>query len=381
LRIDRCSGETLPIVTKMVRASIENLASFYRGRRVLVTGHTGFKGAWLTLWLRELGARMTGVALPPLSPLSMFCAAELGGSSDRFVDIRDLGALSQVFAEVEPEVVFHLAAQSLVGPAHRDPITTFETNLMGTAHVLECIRRQPSVIAAVMITSDKCYQNVEQARGYREDDRLGGLDPYGGSKAAAELLISSYAHSYFAEPRTASIASARAGNVVGGGDWSENRLIPDCARSLRVGAPIVLRRPQATRPWQYVLEPLHGYLLLAMRLAQDGKPFQGPWNFGPPVDLTATVERSVQIVLDEWGAGAIECAPTDLFQESDLLQLDCAKAQRHLGWSTIMGLDETMRMTTRWFKHQHATCDRSMRQYSLAELDAFQQQLDRGPTT
>lgn len=355
----------------------QTLASFYRGRRVLVTGHTGLKGSWMALWLRKMGATPIGLALPPVSPLSMFSSAELASSDDRFCDVRNLAALRNVFDETKPEIVFHLAAQAIVGMAYRDPIATFETNVMGSANILECVRSQPSVAAAVMITSDKCYENVEQIWGYREHDRLGGTEPYSASKAGAEFAISSFTHSYFEKEGSANVASARAGNVVGGGDWSELRLIPDCIRSLRAKAPISLRSPQATRPWQFVLEPLAGYLLLGKRLFEEGKGFQGAWNFGPPVDNTNTVERGAQAVIGAWGEGSIECVPAGLFHESMLLQLDCTKARRHLGWRSVLDFDETMQLTAQWYKHQHTTGDGSMRDYSVGQLDAFEQRLNR----
>jgi CDP-glucose 4,6-dehydratase len=353
------------------------LASFYKNRRVLVTGHTGFKGSWLTLWLRKLGATTIGVSLPPTSALSTFSAAGLESSGDRFVDIRNLAALKHVFEETRPEMVFHLAAQAIVGTSYREPIATFETNVMGSANVLECVRSSPAVAAAVMITSDKCYENVEQIWGYREHDRLGGPDPYSASKAGAELVISSYTRSYFQKPDTAHVASTRAGNVVGGGDWSEFRLIPDCIRGLRRKIPICIRSPQATRPWQFVLEPLAGYLLLGKRLMEDGKRFQGGWNFGPPVDNTNTVERGARAVVDTWGEGSIECVPAESFHESMLLQLDCTKARRQLGWRPVLDFAETMRLTTEWYKHQHAIQDASMHDYSLQQLHGYEQRLNR----
>ena len=353
------------------------LTGFYRGRRVLVTGHTGFKGAWLVLWLRKMGASTVGVALPPVSPLSLFCSAQLESPDDRICDVRDLDALRAAVADARPEIVFHLAAQAIVGVAYQDPVATFGTNVMGSAHVLECIRSQPGIAAAVMITSDKCYENVEQVRGYVEDDRLGGIDPYSASKAGAEIVISSYTRSYFQRAGTANVASARAGNVVGGGDWSEFRLIPDCVRSLRGAAPIPLRSPAATRPWQFVLEPLAGYLLLAMRLCQDGKAFQGAWNFGPPPDNTKTVEVGARAVIDAWGAGTIERLSTAPFHESQLLQLDSSKARRALGWRSVIDFPETMALTTQWYRHQHMSGDSSMHDYSHRQLGAFEERLNR----
>ena len=360
-----------------MRGLAEVLTSFYRGRRVLVTGHTGLKGSWLLLWLRRMGAETTGVALPATSPLSMFSASELASSADSFCDVRDISALRRIFQETKPEIVFHLAAQAIVGVGYRDPIATFQTNVLGTANILECVRSQRGVVAGVMVTSDKCYENVEQIRGYREDDRLGGRDPYSASKAAAEIVIGSYNHSYFADAGTPNIASARAGNVVGGGDWSEFRLIPDCIRSLRSKAPISLRRPDATRPWQFVLEPLAGYLMLAERLAKDGKAFQGAWNFGPRADNTSTVERSARAVVEAWGTGSIEHLPAPPFHESMSLQLDCTKAIRHLHWRSIIGFAETMQLTAEWYKDQATKGDGSMREFSIQQLRNFEQRLNR----
>ena len=355
----------------------EALTSFYRNRRVLVTGHTGLKGSWLTLWLNKMGAKTIGVALPPVSPLSNFSSAGLAGAGDRFTDLRNRAALKEIFDATKPEIVFHLAAQAIVGTAYQDPITTFETNILGSANVLECVRNLPGVAAAVMITSDKCYENVEQIWGYREPDRLGGGDPYSASKAGAEIVISSYTRSYFTKDGTTNVASTRAGNVVGGGDWSDFRLIPDCIRSLRGKTAITIRNPLATRPWQFVLEPLAGYLLLGKRLVEEGKAFQGAWNFGPPVDNTNTVERGARAVVDVWGEGSIECVPSGAFHESMLLQLDCTKARRQLGWRPVLDFAETMRLTTDWYKHQHDNRDTSMRAYSLAQLAAYEDRLNR----
>ena len=364
-------------------ALLDSIASFYRGRRVLVTGHTGFKGSWLALWLTKLGANVTGVALPPTSPLCTYAAAQVAENEhveSHFCDIRDLSALRQLFGKARPEIVFHLAAQPIVGVSYQDPVTTFETNLMGTVNVLEAIRSQRTVASAVIITSDKCYENVEQIWGYREHDTLGGADPYAASKAAAEMAISAFTRSYFSSDGTPHVASARAGNVVGGGDWSEGRLIPDCIRSLRANEAIKLRNPQATRPWQYVLEPLFGYLTLAKRLFDDGKAFQGPWNFGPAVDNTATVERATRVVVDTWGGGRIESAPST-FHENTLLALDCSKARRHLGWRPVLGFEETMQLTASWYKCQFASGDKSMRECSMNQLENYEKLVNRELST
>ena len=353
------------------------LASFYRNRRVLITGHTGLKGSWLLLWLQKLGAATFGVALPPDSPRSMFSASDLAAPNDRFVDIRNLADLRQAFHSAQPEVVFHLAAQPIVGLAHRDPLQTFETNVIGTAHVLECLRSTPSVAAAVMVSSDKCYQNVEQIWGYREQDRLGGGEPYGASKAAMELAVWSWAETYFSAPGTANIASARAGNVVGGGDWSEFRLVPDCIRSLREGVAIQIRNPQSTRPWQFVLEPLTGYLLLGKRLVEDGKTFQEPWNFGPDLDETYTVQQGAQAVVSAWGEGTIRAAGAESFKEHVLLQVDSTKARRRLGWRPVLDFQQTMQLTTDWYRQQHRSADGPMREHSLAQLAAYENRLNQ----
>jgi CDP-glucose 4,6-dehydratase len=353
------------------------LASFYRNRRVLITGHTGLKGSWLLLWLQKLGATTFGVALPPETPRSMFSASGLASPSDRFVDIRNLADLRQAFQDARPEIVFHLAAQPIVGLAHRDPLQTFETNVMGTAHVLECLRSTPSVAAAVMVSSDKCYQNVEQMWGYREQDRLGGGEPYGASKAAMELAVWSWAETYFSTPGTANIASARAGNVVGGGDWSEFRLVPDCIRSLRDGVPIQLRNPRSTRPWQFVLEPLTGYLLLGKHLVEEGKAFQEPWNFGPALDETYTVEQGAQAVVNAWGAGSIRVGDAESFKEHVLLQVDSTKARRRLGWRPVLDFQQTMQVTADWYRQQHRSADGPMHEYSLGQLVAYENHLNQ----
>lgn len=353
------------------------LNSFYRGKRVLVTGHTGLKGSWLTLWLRNMGATTYGLALPPESSLSLYGSAGLQSAGERFVDLRHRSEVREIFSQAKPEIVFHLAAQPIVGVSYREPVLTYETNVLGTAHVLECLRTLPGVRAALLITSDKCYENVEQLWGYRENDRLGGHDPYSSSKAAAEILIASYTRSYFEEAGTTHVASARTGNVVGGGDWSELRLIPDCVRALREERPIMLRNPQSTRPWQHVLEPLAGYLLLAKRLFEDGKSLQGPWNFGPSVDNANTVERAARSIIEAWGKGQLEIARGDSFHETTLLQLDCTKAKRLLGWRSVLDFQTTMHDAAAWYRHQHESGDRSMRDFSLAQLQSYEQRVNR----
>lgn len=353
------------------------LRDFYQHKRVLVTGQTGFKGSWLALWLGRLGAHVSGIALPPDSELGGFRANQMDGLVEsEWVDVRDRDRLHSTVARMRPEIVFHLAAQAIVGRSYEDPAATFDTNVLGSVNVLECVRSIPGVQAAVMITSDKCYENVEQIWGYRESDRLGGDDPYSASKACAEVAIHSYRRSFLARDPAPRVASARAGNVIGGGDWSPFRLIPDCIRSLRQETAIQIRTPLATRPWQFVLEPLAGYLALAMHLTRD-REYAGAWNFGPAVDAGNTVERAVRAVARRWGGGEIEVV-SNTFHESMALQLDCTKAHHRLGWRTVLDVPGTMEWTTDWYKHQHTTGDGSMREFSYAQIDRFEQLLDRG---
>ncbi len=352
------------------------LRAYYKGKRVLVTGHTGLKGSWLALWLNRLGAEVYGIALPPVSPLSTYSAnATEAFTHSEFIDVRDAAAIRQSLERSRPEVVFHLAAQAIVGVSYDDPVATFSTNVLGTAHVLDAIRRTDSVRVAVMITSDKCYENVEQIWGYRETDRMGGDDPYSASKGAAELVIASWSRSFFNTESRVRVASARAGNVIGGGDWSPFRLVPDCIRSLRAEEPIKLRNPIATRPWQFVLEPLAGYLRLGARLASSPSHI-GPWNFGPPVDNGNTVEKGASEIIQYWGTGKLEIVGSQ-FHENTALQLDCTKSRHVLGWRTALDFKETMRWTAEWYQHQHATNDGPMRAFSEQQIETYERQLDR----
>lgn len=353
------------------------IRAFYRGKRVLVTGHTGLKGSWLALWLTQLGAKVHGIALPPDSPLSNFASSKLEGVVEHEIqDIRDLAGLKAAVARAQPEIVFHLAAQALVGPSYEMPVETFHTNVMGSIHVLESVRGAPSVRVVVMITSDKCYENVEQIWGYRETDRLGGDDPYSASKAATEIAIKAYVKSFFGKDGAPAVATVRAGNVIGGGDWSKFRLVPDCVRSLRSGETIRIRNPRATRPWQYVLEPLGGYLTLGAKLAAS-RSFMGSWNFGPAVDNTNTVEKGTQEMIRHWGSGAMEIVP-NVFHENTALQLDCTKALHHLGWHTCLGFQDTMKWTCAWYKHQAETKDGAMRDFGLSQIEAYERLMDEG---
>jgi len=334
-------------------ASLTTDLTRFAGKNVLVTGHTGFKGSWLAYLLARAGANVTGVALTPITTPSHF---ELLGLDDRIdsriCDIRDLGALRSLFAGARPEFVFHLAAQAFVRASYRDPYTTFSTNVLGSTNVLECVRSTGSVRNLVYVTSDKCYRNKEQRHGYVETDELGGIDPYSQSKAAAELVFSGYVASVFAQPDAPRVASARAGNVIGGGDWSPDRLVPDCVRSLVDARTIEIRSPRATRPWQHVLEPLSGYVRLAVALDDGTAPTGSSWNFGPPEDAVHDVEEVATLSAAQWGRpdSVVVSQDTSTMHESQLLQLNSTKAREQLAWSTRWDFATTMQRTIGWYK-------------------------------
>jgi len=325
--------------------------NFWQGRRVLITGHSGFKGSWLAIWLHQLGASVSGFALAPVSEPSLYQLCQLGGRlTSTFGDVRDWTSVREILAGSEPEVVFHLAAQPLVRRSYREPITTIATNVLGTVHVLEAARQTPSVHAVIVVTSDKCYEERESPRGYREDDRLGGRDPYSASKGCAELVAAAYGRSFFAGT-AAAMATARAGNVVGGGDWSEDRLIPDAIRALGRGEPVMLRNPGFVRPWQHVMEPLAGYLQLAERLYTEGHRWAGPWNFGPREGDAREVWAVADQVVKSWGSGswvkAPECSGP---HEGREIKLDCARARALLGWEPVLRLEEAIELTVEWYR-------------------------------
>ncbi len=350
-------------------------ARFWRGRRVLVTGHTGFKGAWLTAWLGRKGASVTGVALAPDTSPNLFDLLGLARDVDsRFCDIRDLEAICGIFRTSRPEIVFHLAAQALVRRSYADPVGTYATNLMGTVNVLDAARRTASVCAVVNVTSDKCYENLETRHAYREGDAMGGRDPYSSSKGAAELITSAYRRSFFAVNGQL-LASARAGNVIGGGDWSEDRLIPDCVRMFSTGRELVVRNPIAVRPWQHVLEPLSGYLMLAERLADGDVGFADAWNFGPENAESATVRRVVDEVVRLWGDSARwRQDETAQPHEAHLLRLDAAKARERLGWRPKLRLEASLRWTIQWYRAQiGGKPARELVEGQLAEYEAMRE--------
>lgn len=323
----------------------------FAGARVFVTGHTGFKGTWLTLLLGELGAKVMGYALPPEQSGSHFELLGLARSMHHIEgDIRDARKLAATLHEFQPEFVFHLAAQALVRRSYAEPQATFDVNVMGSVNLLEAVRQCSSVRALVYITSDKCYENLEWVWGYRENDRLGGHDPYSASKAAAELAFSAYARSFLAGMTSLGAATARAGNVIGGGDWAADRIIPDCIRAIRDGLPIRLRSPAATRPWQHVLEPISGYLLLAARLREAPARYAGSWNFGPPSTEVRTVREVAERIVERFGRGRVEVAEAAAQHEAQLLQLNCDKASQLLGWRPRWNVENTLVATADWYK-------------------------------
>lgn len=357
-------------------ATVKPSPDLWSGKRVFVTGHTGFKGGWLCLWLVRLGAKVCGYSLDPATTPNLFEAAELVRDlDDRRGDIRDASRLEAALSEFQPEVVFHLAAQPLVRLSYADPLLTFDTNVMGTARLLDAVRRTSSVRAVLVVTTDKCYENREWVWPYRECDGLGGHDPYSASKACAEIATAAFRQSYFPQERYAehgvAVATARAGNVIGGGDWSPDRLVPDLLRGFLAGTPVPIRRPNAVRPWQHVLEPLHGYLLLAEHLlSPDAMRYAQPYNFGP-AELDS---RSVAFIADtlcrEWGAGASWFADGQPgVHEAGQLKLDASRARVDLGWEPCLGLSRALKLTLDWHRAHAGKAD--IRTVSFGQIDLY----------
>lgn len=328
---------------------------FWSGRRVLVTGHTGFKGAWTSMVLRALGCRVFGCALQPSEASGLFTAAFVDRDLHHCVcDIRDFASFKSAIEEAQPSIIIHMAAQSLVRYSYEYPIGTYATNVMGTVNLLEASRQVRGIQAVIVVTSDKVYENTEDMSRHRESDRLGGRDPYSNSKACAELVTDAYRRSYFHRSDSTLIASARAGNVIGGGDWALDRLLPDAIRAFMKGEPLRIRSPHAVRPWQHVLDAVSGYLRLAENLAQEGYQFANAWNFGPGEDSEVTVEAIVNRVASLWGRGARwERDHDDHPHESAYLRLDCSKAANFLGWQPNIDLDEALRLTVEWYRSFH----------------------------
>jgi CDP-glucose 4,6-dehydratase len=361
---------------------IDLLRRVYRHQKVLVTGSTGFKGAWLALWLRTLGARVIGYALEPPTQPSLFEAIGLGQEILQiYADIRDYAKLQAIVEAHEPQMVFHLAAQSLVRLSYLEPRLTFETNVQGTVNLLEAVRHSRSVQAVVNVTSDKCYENREWVWSYRENDPLGGYDPYSSSKGCAELANAAYLRSFFnpedyGRRHQVALASARAGNVIGGGDWGPDRLVSDCIRALTAGQDIVIRNPRAIRPWQHVLDPLGGYLLLGAKLATDGSRYAGPWNFAPLSGQVWTVEEMVNKVITLWGQGNYKIAEDSHFHEAQCLQLDCSKAMIELGWRPRYDLEQALDLTIAWYRQFYSRRSSSaLMDFTLAQINQYEEVL------
>ena len=354
---------------------------FWKGKRVFLTGHTGFKGSWLCLWLHALGAKVTGYALEPPTEPNLFGLARVEDVVDSIIgDVRDLERLKAEMCKAAPEIVIHMAAQPLVRDSYKIPVETYAINVMGTVHLLESVRSCSSVRALVNVTTDKCYENREWVWGYRENEPMGGYDPYSNSKGCSELVTAAYRSSYFvnqhlnsptSQRHGAAVATARAGNVIGGGDWATDRLIPDCIRSILSGEKILIRNPEAIRPWQHVLEPLSGYLLLAQRLYQDGPAYGAGWNFGPTEDDARPVEWIVQRLCDRWGEGAAyELDRGEHPHEAHYLRLDCSKARADLGWRPRWNLQRTLDSIVEWTQAYREK--RDPRDVCLKQIEAYQ---------
>lgn len=373
----QCPLEGLEISMSSQQDSQAN-SFFWKDKRVFLTGHTGFKGGWLSLWLASMGAKVTGYALAPNTLPSFFEVAKVAGDLEQshIADVRDLDLLKKVMASAQPEIVIHMAAQPLVRYSYVNPVETYATNVMGTVNVLESIRMLDCVRAVVIVTTDKCYENQEWAWGYRESEPMGGHDPYSSSKGCAELVTSAYRQSYF-PPETftkhhVAIASARAGNVIGGGDWSEDRLIPDAIKAFEKNEALMIRNPLATRPWQHVLEPLSGYLVLAQALYERGAQFDGAWNFGPSDEDARPVQEVINLLIKAWKSDAIwkqEMGAQP--HEAHSLKLDCSKARQYLAWTPKWGLEQAIEKIAQWQQAHQAQLD--MHAVSLEQIKRYQQ--------
>lgn len=356
--------------------NLEMNLDFWQGKRVFVTGHTGFKGSWLCLWLQALGAKVTGFALPPNTTPNLFTVADVAKKmTSVFGDIKNFDAVKQAMDAADPEIILHLAAQPLVRYSYRNPVETYATNVMGTVHVLEAARTQKSVKSIVSVTSDKCYENKEWPWGYRENEPMGGYDPYSNSKGCAELVSAAYRSSYMNPENYAvhgiGLATARAGNVIGGGDWSEDRLVPDILRAIIKGEPVKIRSPRAIRPWQHVLEPINGYMLLAQKLHDSNGEYAEAWNFGPDDSDARNVAWITQLLVDEWGQGARFIIQEDTsIHEANYLKLDCSKAKTNLNWHAKWNAEIAISRIVDW--HKAHINNENMHTYCLNEIADYQ---------
>lgn len=349
--------------------------NIYSGKKVLVTGHTGFKGSWLTLWLKHLGAEVLGYSLKPNTNPSMFEELKIDGKCRNvFADILDEKKLAESFKEFQPDIVFHLAAQPLVRLSYAEPVMTYKTNVIGSLNVLETARKCPAVKAFVNVTTDKCYENKEINRGYREDEPMGGYDMYSSSKGCVEILSSSFRRSFLQDKNAMAMATARAGNVIGGGDWALDRLIPDCVRSINKGIDIEIRNPIAVRPWQHVLEPLSGYLLLGQKLLEEGHKFADGFNFGPNEDSVLTVAEVAKTVTEFYGKGKVFVGEPSSLHEAGLLMLNIEKAEKVLNWTPTLTAKEAIRNTVEWYKHFYAE-DTDIYEFTMKQIKEYEESI------
>lgn len=346
---------------------------FYKGKRVFVTGHTGFKGSWLTLWLKSMGAEVLGYSLEPNTEPSMFEELNIySHCRNEFANILDLHKLTEAMKDFRPEIVFHLAAQPIVRLSYSEPILTYQTNVMGSLNVLEAARKSGSVLSFVNVTTDKCYENKEVARGYKEDEPMGGYDMYSSSKGCVEIMSSSFRRSFLQGADGYAMATARAGNVIGGGDWAADRLIPDCVRFINAGKQIEIRNPIAVRPWQHVLEPLSGYLLLGQKLFEEGKKYAEGFNFGPNEDSVLKVADVAQKVVKYYGKGEVVVHKRDDLHEANLLMLNIEKAEKVLGWKPTYTADEAIEKSVLWYKNFYENNDMDMFEFTLQQIEEYE---------
>ena len=352
---------------------------FWERKKVFLTGHTGFKGGWLATWLLEMGAQVTGYGLKPETDPSYFGLCGLAERIESVIgDVREEDDLGRAIQVRQPDIVFHLAAQPILRRSYREPVGTFATNVIGTVNLLEAVRHTPSVRAVVVVTSDKCYENREWVWGYREEERMGGQDPYSASKGCAELVTAAYRRSFFEDgDHTVGVATVRAGNVIGGGDWGEDRLVPDAVRALQRGEPLVVRNPEAVRPWQHVLEPIAGYILLAERLYRGGRKWAGGWNFGPRDEGSVTVATIADMIIQRCGKGSWQRASgADAPHEAHILRLDCSKAQQLLGWRPEISVQEAVAMTVTWYQKGLSTSSGvDMYKFTAEQIRQYMQDL------
>lgn len=358
----------------METMELNSLIAFYKGKKVLITGHTGFKGSWLAIWLYKLGAKVAGFALPPDFTDGVYNKGDLSSKLEfeLLADINDFEKVNTAFTAFKPDIVFHLAAQPLVGYSYKNPRETFSINMMGTVNVLECVKQCESVESAIIITTDKVYENKEWFYKYRENDTLGGYDPYSASKCCCEFITQSYSSSFFAKSNK-KIATVRAGNVIGGGDWAENRIVPDCVKSLMNNQEIEIRNPIAVRPWQHVLEPLAGYLLTGKRLAEEDVNFTS-WNFGPDDNSCIPVQKLVDCIIQEWGCGNYKTIGNH-FHETKFLALDYSKAKYELSWQPILSVNEAVKLTIEWYKKYR---NEDVFKLCLKQIKSYEEKVNNG---